>query len=343
MKQYILKRILSIPIILFVLSVVIFSQVLFLSPSERLAVFIPSPEAFQNISLDELIIRYGLDEPIHMQYLNWLKQVLKGELGWSYSARMPVAQALALRIPATIELLLLGQVFIFFGGFFLGTYAAVKHNRFTDYVIRFFTVLGISFPGFVLALVLLIIFYVKLDIFPPGRLSLFAQDIVSSPEFNKYTGMYLIDSLLNRRLDVFTDALRHIILPSIAYSVGTLAAAVRLMRSSLLENMRKDYVNTARAKGLAENIVINKHIRRNAMLPFITFMGMEIPAMLGGAVIIETVFNYPGMGTFIVTAAHGLDFPAILGASLAIGFIIIIGNLIVDLLYRVLNPLINLE
>ncbi len=341
--QYILKRLITIPVIMLILSMIIFSLAFFLSPSERVAVFVSSPDALQNVSLDELINRYGLDEPFYIQYKNWFKRVIKGDLGWSTSARMPVATALALRIPATVELLLLGQFIIFIGGIFLGTLAAIKHNRTADYFIRITTIFGISIPGFILGLVLLIIFYVKLDIFPPGRLSLTSLDVVSSQEFTTYTGMYLIDSLFNRRLDVFFDSLRHIILPSIAYSLGSLAAAVRLIRSSILENLRKDYVNTARVKGLTEKRVMNKHVLRNALLPFITFMGMEIPTLLGGAVIIETVFNYPGMGTFIVTAARGLDFPAILGSSLAIGVIIIVSNLIIDLLYAVLNPLISLE
>lgn len=302
-----------------------------------------SPAAVQEVSTEELITRYGLDESFHVQYFNWLKQVSRGELGWSYSAGMPVYRALAMRIPATIELLFLGQLFIIFGGLTLGTYAAVKQNGLIDNIIRFTTVLGISLPEFVLALVLLIIFYAYLDIFPPGRLSFFAQDVVSSPQFIRYTGMNLIDSLFNRRLDIFIDALRHIILPSLAYSLGTMAAAVRLMRSSLLEQMHKNYVYTARAKGLSEKVVINKHVRRNALLPFITHIGLQIPTMLGGAVIIETVFNYPGLGSFIVMAAYGLDIPSIIGASLAIGMIIILSNLVIDLLYKYINPSINLE
>ncbi|MCF6464385.1 ABC transporter permease [Clostridium sp. Cult2] len=343
MKKYILKRLIAIPIILFILSILIFSLVLFLSPSQRVAVFVSAPEDLQNVSMDELIKRYGLDQPFHIQYINWLKGVLNGELGWSNSARMPVAEALRLRIPATIELMILGQLIVSFSGFFLGTLAAKNHNSFIDVFIRIMTIVGDSIPSFVIGLFLLIIFYVKYDIFSPGRLSLFALDIVHSDQFVTYTGMYLIDSLLNWRLDIFLDALKHIILPSIAYSLGSMSTSVRLMRSSLLENMNKGYVDTAITKGVPEKMVLNKHVRRNALIPFITLTGMQIPKLLGGSVIIETIFNYPGMGTFIITSALGLDFPAIIGSSIAVSIMIMISNLIVDLLYCALNPVMRLE
>ncbi len=344
MGKYILRRILVVPIILLILSCLVFSLVMFLNPYERLAVFIPNPEAMENVPMDDLIERYGLDQPFYVQYFNWLKEVFSGHLGWSPSVRMPVAEALKTRIPATLELMFLGQIIIFFGGVILGTYTAVNHNKFQDHFVRILTILGISLPGFVAGLALLVIFYAWLDIFPPGRLSIWAEDVIYlSKSFKVYTGMHLIDSIINGRFDVFLDALRHIILPSIAYSIGTLSVTVRLMRSTLLETLRNDYVNTARSKGLPERVVINKHARRNAMLPIITFMGARVPVMFGGAVIIETVFNYPGMGTFIVTAAQGLDFPAILGASLFIGLIIILCNLFVDILYGILDPRISLE
>jgi len=320
----------------------IFSLVLFLSPSERVAVFVSSSDAMQNVSLDELIKRYGLDQPFYVQYKNWLQGILTGKLGWSNSAGMPISEALALRIPATIELLLTGQLIVFFGGIFLGTIAAREHNRFSDHFIRISTTIGISLPEFVVSLFLLILFYVRFDLFPPGRLGLAATDVVYSDSFFNYTGLHLFDALLNNRFDVFADALRHLVLPSIAYSLGGLAATVRLMRSSLLENLSKGYVDTARIKGLSDKAVLNKHVRRNAMLPLITFTGMRVPVLLSGSVVVETIFDYPGMGLFIVTAAQGLDFPAIIAASLAVSIIIIISNLAVDVLYTILNPVIRL-
>jgi len=341
--RYITKRIIALPFILVALSIVIFSLTSFLSPSARAAVFVQSIDDLQQYNIDELIKRYDLDQPFHVQYINWAEGVTNGELGWSVSHRMPVADALKQRIPATIELMFLSLVLIFLTTIILGTLAAKHHKRWADNLIRFFVTAGISVPNFVIGLFLLIIFYVSLDIFSPGRLSLAATDIVSSPEYTTYTGMHLIDSLLNGQFFVFWDALKHLILPSIAYASGPIAASTRLMRSSMLENMKRGFADTARIKGLKEQKVIDKHVRRNALIPTVTFMGLEVPVLLGGSVIIETVFNYPGMGLFIVTAAKGLDFAAIIGASLAICIIIMVSNLLVDLMYGILNPQIRQE
>ena len=344
MLRYVLKRLLILPAVLLVLSALIFSLVMFLSPYERLAVFIPNADAVgSNIPFDELVARYGLDRPFYEQYLAWLTQLARGNLGWSPSARMPVAQALVKYFPATVELMLLGAVIVFAGGISLGTYAATHHNRLPDQVARVATIVSVSLPEFVFGLALLVIFYGWLRVFPPGRLSSWAEDVIYLSEFRRYTGMNLVDSLLNGRFDVFLDALRHLVLPSIAYSIGMLSTMLRMMRSSLLETLRKDYVTTARAKGLEERTVIIKHARRNALLPVVTLAGSIVAKMLGGAVIIETVFNYRGMGKFIVTAAQGLDFPAILGSALLIGLIIILSNLVVDILYTVLDPTVVLE
>ena len=255
---------------------------------------------------------------------------------------MPVFEALSRYFPATVELMLLGGVIVFVGGLALGTYAATHHNRPSDQAARVATIVGVSLPEFIFGLFLLVFFYAWLGWFPPGRLSTWAEDIVYLSSFKRYTGMILCDSLLNGRLDIFLDALRHLILPALAYSLGLLSTMLRMVRSSLLETLNKDYVMTARAKGLLENVVIKKHARRNALLPVVTLGGTLVAKMLGGAVIVETVFNYRGMGMFIVTAAQGLDFPAILGTSLLIGLIIILTNLVIDILYVTLDPRVRL-
>lgn len=344
MIPYILKRLAFLPILLLLLSVLIFSMVMFLSPYERLAVFLPDPEAASaNVSFEELIARYGLDEPFYVQYWNWLKELFKGNLGWSPSARMPVSEAIAQHLPATIELMLWGFLIVFFGGISLGTFTAVRHNSLSDQAARVATIFALSMPEFIFGLLLLVVFYAILGWLPPGRLSLWAEDIVYSGSFRHFTGMNTVDSLLNGNFPVFLDALRHLVLPAIAYSLGFLSTIMRLMRSSLLETLGKEYVLTARAKGLTEKVVINKHARRNALLPIVTVAGGIVAKMLGGAVIIETVFNYRGMGTFIVSAAQGLDFPAILGFSLVIGIVIITVNLLIDIFYVILDPTISFE
>jgi peptide/nickel transport system permease protein len=232
---------------------------------------------------------------------------------------------------------------VFVGGISLGTYTATRHNKLPDQVARVATIFGVALPEFVFGLILLVVFYGWLRLFPPGRLSSWAEDVVYLSEFHRYTGMNLVDSLLNGRFDVFLDALRHLVLPAVAYSIGMLSTMLRMMRSSLLETLGMDYVTTARAKGVRERVVTIKHARRNALLPVVTLAGSIVAKMLGGAVIVETVFNYRGMGKFIVSAAQGLDFPAILGASLLIGIIIVVTNLVIDILYTVLDPTVRLE
>jgi peptide/nickel transport system permease protein len=339
MFRYVIKRVLVLPLILLVLSVLVFSLTMFLSPYERLAVFVPNADSVSaRIPFDELVSRYGLDRPFYVQYWTWLKGVMHGNLGWSPSARMPVADAIARYFPATVELMLLGGIIVFAGGVFLGTKAAIRHNRLSDQVARVATIVGVSLPEFVFGFLLLVVFYAWLKWFPPGRLSTWAENVVYLSDYRTYTGMNLVDSLLNWRLDVFVDALRHLVLPAVAYSTGLLSAMLRMMRSAMLETLRMDYVMTARAKGLTERRVTLGHARRNALLPVITLAGTIIAKMLGGAVIVETVFNYRGMGKFIVSAAQGLDFPAILGASLLIGVIIVVTNLVIDLLYTVFDP-----
>ncbi len=344
MARYILRRLLLLPVVMFILSALIFSLVMFLSPYERLAVFIPNADAVRStIPYEELVALYGLDKPFYIQYYEWLKRVLHGNLGWSPSARMPVIKAISRYFPATLELMLLGGLIVFPGGIFLGTYAATHHNQSNDQMVRVATTVAVALPEFIFGLFLLVIFYAWLGWFPPGRLSTWAEDIVYLSSFKRYTRMILFDSLLNRRLDVFINALRHLILPALGYSLGLLATMLRMMRSSLLETLHQDYVTTARAKGLLESVVIKKHARRNALLPVVTLAGTLVAKMLGGAVIVETVFHYRGMGTFIVTAAQGLDFSAILGASLLIGLIIILTNLVIDILYVILDPRVRLE
>lgn len=344
MLLFIIKRLAVLPVILLLLSALVFSLVMFLSPYERLAVFIPNADVIgSTIPFEELVARHGLDRPFHEQYIAWLRGVFQGNLGWSPSARMPVAEALAKYFPATVELMLLGAVIVFAGGILLGTYTATRHNKLPDQIARVATIFGLALPGFVFGLLLLVIFYGWLNIFPPGRLSMWAQDVVYLSEYKSYTGMNLIDSLLNARFDIFLDALRHLVLPAVAYSIGMLSTMLRMIRSSLLETLGMDYVTTARAKGVHERIVTIKHARRNALLPVVTLAGSIVAKMLGGTAIIETVFNYRGMGKFIVTAAQGLDFPAILGSSLLIGVIIIVTNLAIDILYMVLDPTVRLE
>jgi peptide/nickel transport system permease protein len=206
-----------------------------------------------------------------------------------------------------------------------------------------FSIVGTSFPTFVFGLLVLMIFYANLQWFPPGRLSDTYNRVVLSPEFHRYTSLLTFDALLNGRFDVFFDALRHMILPILTLSYISWATFLRVVRSSMLETLRMEYITTARAKGLPEKDVIYKHARPNAMIPAVTLAGFSVVGLLGGVVITETVFTYPGIGQAAAQAAQQLDVVTILGFALFNGFILIVSNLVVDVLYALVDPRVRLS
>jgi peptide/nickel transport system permease protein len=341
MLNFIIRRLLILPIVLFGLSLVIFGMIAFLEPGERAALYISQPPRTQ-AALDLIIKTYGLDKPLPEQYLDWLGRTLHGDLGWSKTAQEPVATAILQYFPATLELALWSFIPILFIGVWLGILAATHQDQLIDQTARIFSIIGYSFPSFVFGLGVLMIFYAKLQWFPPGRLDTFATLIVQSPDFHVYTGMYSVDALLNARPDVFFDALRHIFLPALTLSYLNWALILRVTRSSMLDVIRQEYVTVARAKGLSERVVINKHARPNAMIPVATIGGLLLFQLMNGVVITETVFNYHGMGQWIGQAALQLDVVSVLGAALFEGTILVTANLVVDVLYAFLDPRIRL-
>jgi len=344
MLSYIIRRVLLLPIVLISLSLMIFSLMMMLTPVQRLAVYAPDP-SFMKGGADfvaKQIEKYGLDDPFVLQYGRWMKNIFRGNLGWAQSYSMPVGQALVQLFPATAELALLAMVPIVFGAIWLGTKAAVHHNDLLDHSIRVFTILGWSFPTYVFALIALMIFYGWLDWFPAGRLSHWATMEVTSESFTAYTGMNLLDAILNGNGPILLDAIRHLVLPVITLAYVWWAGMVRIMRSSMLETLRQDYVTTARAKGLSEKVVQNRHARRNALLPVTTIAGLIVAQLMGGLVITETIFDYHGLGQFASRAAQNLDFPAVLGFALYFAVILVFVNLVVDLLYAFLDPRVKL-
>ncbi len=344
MITYVIRRLLVVPIIMLVLSLIVFSLLYSLGPNQRLSLYVHSAQQIK--SQDQLAAlkhKYGLDLPFFMQYWNWLKSALHGDLGWSQWARMPVTQAILHYIPASAELVLYAIIPIVLGGIWLGVISAVNQDKTIDHITRVAAIIGWAFPSFVLGLVILLIFYGMLGWFPPGRLSDWASFVVNSASFHRYTGLNTIDGLLNGRIDVTWDALRHIIGPVISLSALEWAILLRTMRTSMLEVLRQDYIQTARAKGLQERVVIKKHARRNALTSTITVAGLLVAGLFTGGTITETVFNYRGLGYFFAWAAMQLDYNAILGTALFVSFIIVIANLIVDLLYAAIDPRVRLE
>ena len=341
MSRYIIRRILILPVVLIGLSVLIFAMLQMLDPIERAALYVSSPPKNPS-ALADIIQKYGLDEPIYIQYVQWLNRVVHGNLGWSKTAEMPVLTALETYFPATLELALWSFIPIIVIGVWLGIQAAIHHDGFIDQAARVFSIIGYSFPTFVFGLSVLMIFYAALQWLPPGRLSDWATAVAISPAFHRFTGMNTLDAVLNGRWDMFADALRHLVLPALTLAYVNWALILRVTRSAMLDVIRQDYITVARAKGLAESAVINRHARPNAMIPVATIGGLLLVGLLNGVVITETVFNYHGMGWWAANAALNFDAVSVLGITLFEGALLILANLGVDVLYAYLDPRIRL-
>lgn len=342
MLAYIIRRLLILPIIIFGVTILIFGMMSFLDPGQRASLYIASiPKGAGEI--DEIIEKYGLDDPIPVQYFRWLNGVLHGDFGFSRTGKAPVLDTIKRYIPASFELALWSAVPLIWIGIQLGVISALHHNKFIDQITRVFAIIGWSFPTFVFGLLVLMIFYAKLDWFPAGRLSEWANEAVLAAEFTRYTGMNTLDALLNLRLDIFWDSLRHLFLPVLTLSYVQWALILRVTRSSMLEVLRADYVTTARAKGLKERVVIDKHAKRNALIPVATVGGLVLIWMMSGVVITETVFNYRGLGWWVANSAAQLDVISVLGFTMFYAILVVCGNLVVDVAYAYLDPRVRLE
>jgi len=354
MTTYIIRRLLLVPLLLFGVTILIFGMLQFLTPAERASLYIrdiPKSEA----QLDIVIRHYDLDDPIHIQYWNWLvgKEdiktgeirggILRGDFGYSRTGSEPVAVMIKNRFPATLELALLSVIPIISIGIWLGVQAAVKHNKFFDQFVRVLSIIAASFPVFVFGLLLIMFFYAKLQWFPTGRYSQWVMEEIVSGNFASHTGFMTIDSLINGRFDIFLDSLRHMVMPVIVLSYISWATFVRVTRSSMLEALGQDYILTARAKGISERDVVRKHAKPNAMIPVTTMAGFTVVGLLGGVVITETIFNYPGIGSAAAAAATQLDVVTVMGFALFNGFILIMANLIIDVLYGIIDPRVQLN
>jgi peptide/nickel transport system permease protein len=353
MTTYILRRLLLVPVLLFGVTVLIFGMLQFLSPVQRSALYIRDVPK-NDKAVEGVIKQYGLDQPLYVQYWKWMVGVedprtgerrggiLFGDFGYSRVASQPVADLIRNRFPNTLDLTIWAIAPVILIGIWLGVQAAVHQNGLIDQLARMFSIVGTSFPTFVFGLVVLMIFYANLEWFPPGRISDWANRVIRTDEFVRYTSLLTFDALLNGRFDIFLDALKHMILPILTLSYLSWATFLRVTRSSMLETLRMEYVTTARAKGLPERDVIYKHARPNAMIPAITLAGFSVVNLLGGVVITETVFNYPGIGQAAAEAAAQLDVVTVLGFALFNGFILIVSNLVVDVLYALVDPRVRL-
>lgn len=341
LRAYIIRRLVLLIPVLFGVSLLIFAVSQLFSPLERASLYIKDPKQLANVT--EIIAKYGLDKPVWNQYGTWISQVLHGNLGWSRVVSMPVFDAIINFLPATVELALFATPLIILGGILLGTKAAAQKDRTIDHATRVGAIVGWSLPTFWLGLMLLMVFYGYFSgLLPPERLSTNMTVLVNSEGFSRYTHLNTIDAILNGNPTLLLDSLRHLVLPVVTLTVVNLAFIMRLMRSSMLEALGKAYVLTARAKGLDENTVVNKHARRNALIPVLTISGYLFASIVNGVVITETIFNYKGLGWWAWQSAIHLDISSVLGFALFTAILFVVTNLVVDLLYARIDPRVRL-
>jgi peptide/nickel transport system permease protein len=310
---------------------------------------------------DEFIARHGLNQPIPVQFADYLGQLASGDLGISIKHSQPVTELLIERLPTTIELTILAMIFATCIGVPLGLLSAYRHNSKSDVGTMVVANLGVSMPVFVLGLLLIFLFAIVLKGTPfalpsSGRLSsgvevtplavVWGLQNLNGPLrsiLDFVSGIYIFSSLISGQWGATVDAFRHLILPAIALGTIPLAIIARITRSSLLEVLGQDYVRTARAKGLSERSVVIRHATRNALLPVVTIIGLQLGALLSGAVLTETVFNLAGVGRSLYEAITGRDYVVIQGFTLMIAIIYVVVNLIVDISYGFLDPRVRLR
>jgi peptide/nickel transport system permease protein len=320
MGRYILKRLLqAIPLLLGIATITFF--IVHLAPGDPMDMYLEprfrrqmDPEAIEMIRQ-----KYGLDQPVHVQYLKWLGNLATGDLGESFRYRRPVMSLIGERVPYTLQLAVLALLFDALFGIALGVLSAVKQYTLVDKSVTVGSLILYSIPGFWLALMLVLVFSVHLGWFPTSQTRSLDYDLLS------WSAKVL-------------DRLWHLVLPVFVLGVASAAGTARYMRNRLLEVLSEEYVLAARARGLRERTVILKHALRNAMIPILTIYGLALPFLLGGAVLIEKVFAWPGMGLLAVEAVNGRDYPVILATSMIAAVLVILGNLLADVTYALVDP-----
>lgn len=286
--------------------------------------------------VQEIRDRLGLDEPLPTQYLLFLRDAATGDLGEALTTGRPVTTELLDRFPATLELTLAALLFAVVVGVPIGVVAAVRQYSIVDKITSVIALTGVSMPIFWLAMVLVVLFTVRIEILPfPGRVS---NDV----SFTSYTGVYTLDTLLTLNFRAFWDVLSHLILPAIALGTIPMAVVTRMTRSSMLEVMNEDYVRTARAKGVVPWRVVFRHALRNAMLPTVTVIGLQVGLLMGGAILTETIFGWAGIGQYAIDSINRRDYASIQGIVLYAATFFVLVNLAVDVLYALLDPRVRL-
>jgi peptide/nickel transport system permease protein len=334
MARFVVRRLLLLVPILLGLSILLFVWVRALpgSTAQSLLGERATPAAIARFNS-----QYGLDRPITTQYWAYLKTTVHGDLGTSVASRRPVTTEIRERFPATVELAFAAMAFALVIGLPLGFFAAKRYGQMFDHSSLFLSLIGVSIPVFFLAIILKYIFSVRLGWLP----SIGRQDVLIDAEHP--TGFYVLDGIITGNWNAAWDAFQHLILPAIALGSIPLAIIARVTRASTLDVQNEDYVRTARAKGLAPGTIDRRHVLRNALLPVTTIIGLQVGILLGGAVLTETVFAIPGMGSWLKEAIFNQDYPALQGGILFLAFVFVLVNLLVDISYGLINPQIRVS
>lgn len=333
---YLLRRIIFIIPLVFGITIVAF-VIANAVPADPINANLPQNALNDEETVAAFRAKWGLDQPPHIQYLTYVGNLLQGDMGVSIKTRNPVAEDIQQFLPATMELATYSIVLGLVLGISFGTISAVWQNSLIDYLVRILALIGVSFPVFLLALIGLSLFHAQLGwVAGPGRLDF----IMSDPP--QVTGWFTIDSLLDGDWATFRNAVSHLVLPSIILGLYVSGVIARITRSSLLEVLRRDYMRTARAKGLREHIVTLRHGLSNALIPVVTVIGLSYGSLLAGAVLTESIFAWPGIGRYMFRASTSQDFPAIMGVSMLIAIIYVIVNFAVDILYYFIDPRIRM-
>jgi peptide/nickel transport system permease protein len=328
--RLIVRRLIFLVFVLFGLSLITFglSHIIPGDPARLMA----GPRAGKS-AVEKIREQYGLNDPLPAQYVTYVRNLTRGNFGTSFTTRRPVSDDLKRYLPATVELGAIAFVMSTVIGIPLGILSSVRRDRLPDHIARFISISGLALPVFWLAIMAQFVFFGRLGWLPDG-----ARIPIGTDPPPTVTGLYTIDSLVAGDWELFRLSLVHLIMPATVLAYGSLAVVTRMVRGGMLEVLNQDYIRTARAKGIAPQAVIFGHAVKNAMLPTVTSLGLQIGLLLSGAFLVEIVFSWPGIGRYAVEAIQRLDYNATMATTLIIALIFVLMNLVVDILYLFLDP-----
>ncbi|MFD1038829.1 ABC transporter permease [Virgibacillus byunsanensis] len=334
MLKYIIRRLFMLIPVLIGVSILTFSLI-HLIPGDPARSMLGDKAS--EAQLENLRVELGLNDPYIIQYGRFVGNILQGDLGESIQSKEDITIEMASKLPATVELTIFAMILAMSVGIFAGVIAAVKQYSWFDNLSMTGALFGVSLPIFWLGLMMIWLFSVTLNILPPsGRIS-------SGIELHTITNFYLLDSILTGNWTAFKDVFQHLLMPGVALGTIPMAIIARMTRSSMLEVMNQDYIRTADAKGLKKHLIVFQHALKNAFLPVLTVIGLQFGLLLGGAVLTETIFSWPGVGRYVYLAVMGRDYPIVQSTILIIATIFVLVNLLTDLLYKYFDPRIRYD